>query len=129
MDGTSQTLMFGERFHYDPVFDNMLYDLTGDFSRYPIHKWSAWGWTGGGNGTTHMFGSTRVPMNYKTTESDGKNFVSVNLRMSSFGSGHTGGANFTFSDGSVRFLSDSINMVLYRALSTRQGKEVIQYED
>ncbi|TWU41272.1 Type II secretion system protein G precursor [Novipirellula aureliae] len=129
IDGTSQTLLFGERFHYDPIFDNQLYDSPTKFSRYPIHKWSAWGWTGGGNGTTHLFGSTRVPINYMTSESDGQNYSSVNFRMSAYGSGHSGGANFAFSDGSVRFLTESVNMVLFRALSTKHGNEVIQYEE
>ena len=38
---------------------------------------------------------------------------------------HPGGANFLFGDGSVHFLKDSIDLATYRALGTRNGREVI----
>jgi prepilin-type N-terminal cleavage/methylation domain-containing protein/prepilin-type processing-associated H-X9-DG protein len=40
-------------------------------------------------------------------------------------SNHPGGANFAFSDGSVRFIKDSVNMMTYESLGTRAGGEVI----
>lgn len=43
----------------------------------------------------------------------------------SFQSMHTGGAQFLFGDGSVRFLNDSMNQGVYEALSTIAGEEVI----
>lgn len=42
-----------------------------------------------------------------------------------FRSDHPGGCNFTYADGSVHFLVDSINMETYRALSTISGEEVV----
>ncbi|MGQ9604745.1 MAG: DUF1559 domain-containing protein [Thermogutta sp.] len=40
-----------------------------------------------------------------------------------FGSFHPGGGNFAYGDGSVRFISNTIDLVIYRALSTREGGE------
>ena len=41
------------------------------------------------------------------------------------GSYHPGGAHFAFCDGSVRWLKSSTNQVIWYALTTRDGKEVI----
>ncbi len=41
------------------------------------------------------------------------------------GSYHVGGAHFVFGDGRVRFLSENIDMTLYRALSTRAKGETL----
>jgi prepilin-type N-terminal cleavage/methylation domain-containing protein/prepilin-type processing-associated H-X9-DG protein len=40
-------------------------------------------------------------------------------------SNHPGGSNFAFADGSVKFIKDSINMLVYESLGTRAGGEVI----
>lgn len=42
-----------------------------------------------------------------------------------FGSRHAGGANFAYGDGSVKFLSDGIDIKLYLALGSRNGSEAI----
>ncbi len=44
---------------------------------------------------------------------------------SAFASRHPGGGNFGLGDGSVRFISETIDLAIYRALSTRAGSEVI----
>lgn len=42
-----------------------------------------------------------------------------------FRSHHPGGANFVFGDGSVKFLKNTLNLVTYQSLGTRNGKELI----
>ncbi len=42
---------------------------------------------------------------------------------------HTGGANFAFSDGSVRFFSEGMNLWTLAALTTRQQDELILSQD
>jgi prepilin-type processing-associated H-X9-DG protein len=42
-----------------------------------------------------------------------------------FGSRHSGGLNMLFADGSVRFLKNTINYLVYQGLSTIGGGEVI----
>lgn len=44
-------------------------------------------------------------------------------RTSNFRSEHDGGANFLLADGSVHFITDQINVNIYRALSSIQGQE------
>jgi prepilin-type processing-associated H-X9-DG protein len=59
----------------------------------------------------------------------GGDLLTVWNRAGAFGSGHPGGANFAFADGSVKFLSDSIPLSTLQALSTRAGEEVVSGGD
>ena len=51
--------------------------------------------------------------------------ISGVLMEMSFGSYHIGGAQFTLCGGSVRFITEHVDLNLYRALGTRAGGEVI----
>jgi prepilin-type processing-associated H-X9-DG protein len=45
--------------------------------------------------------------------------------VSNANSNHPGGANFTFADGSVKFLKSTINIQIYWSLGSRNGGEVV----
>lgn len=124
LDGTSNTLLFGERHHFDPAFD-ALPDTPASCKEYPIRQWSAWGWSGGFKGTGHVLGSSRVAINYRVPAGTTQCLPVKDLRLNAFGSGHPGGANFALGDGSVRFLPESIPLVTLQQMSTRAGGEVI----
>ena len=123
--GTSQTLLLGERSHHDPEFDRITAEI--DPASHPLAGWGAWGSAGyqvGSQGDVLL--GTIVPINYRVPpESGAGNWDWEDFRLSCFGSGHFGGANFAFCDGSVRFIRDSIALEHLRALSTRAGGEVI----
>ena len=42
-----------------------------------------------------------------------------------FGSFHPGGAHFSYADGSGHFLNDNIDLILYEALASKNGAEVV----
>jgi len=46
----------------------------------------------------------------------------------SFGSMHTGGCQFARADGSVMFVSQSIDMGIYRAVASKNGGETASFE-
>jgi len=67
-------------------------------------------------------GSTGVPINMRRVPPGDPNFGAYEL---SYGSRHTGGANFVFCDGSVKFIKDSISPAMLSAIGTRNGGEVV----
>ena len=49
----------------------------------------------------------------------------IGLEGNNFSSAHSGGANFVFADGHVKFIGQSLDRLAFRNLSTRKGKEII----
>jgi prepilin-type N-terminal cleavage/methylation domain-containing protein/prepilin-type processing-associated H-X9-DG protein len=133
-DGTSITFLFGERSHRDPEFDRLAFACSPTF--YPLGKMGRWAAvfpTGGGSILERLL-STPVPINYRVPAgTPPEEFLgptgAQNCRLRAFGSGHPGGANFAFVDGSVRFVGDSIPLPTLQALSTRAGGEVVSADD
>ena len=120
-DGTSNTLAFGERNRVDQNFDVV----------YPgvnvIEQHSGWAWANYFPGYDYLYGAA-MPLNWTFTNAgitSDSGFAYQDLRYSTFGSQHVGGANFCFADGSVHFLSDSIPLATLQALATRNGGEVV----
>lgn len=73
-----------------------------------------------GDMSEHL-GSTGVPMNLKAVPPGSAAFAAYEI---SFGSRHTGGANFGMGDGSVRFFGQTIDAQTYSEFGTRNGGEV-----
>lgn len=119
-DGTSNTLMASEVL---VVPDTGLHDLRG---RY-YNTWQG-----------NVLFSTLYPPN--TPVGDRSNYcisaprrpcqaLTATNTVQSVRSNHTGGANFLLCDASVRFISDSTNLVTYQSTGTRQGGEVSPLEE
>lgn len=122
-DGMSNTIMFGERFNYDPVFDAL---PTSYRSGLLLHQWALWGWMGGFKGNGHVTRSSGQSLNYMSPPSCGStDYDCQDKRLQGWGSGHPGGANLGFCDGSSRFVADSVAKITLDALSTRAGDELV----
>ncbi len=126
-DGTSKTLLLGEKYNDDPIFNTI---SSNSRSGLLIHQWSLWGWTGGFKGTGHVTRSGFQPINYQLPNScrGASSFTCQDDRLMSWGSGHPGGANFVLCDGSSRFINDSIASIALLALSTRDKGETVAEE-
>ena len=134
LDGTSNTLLLGERSHYDPNYDSF---FAGGYAQNPMGGWGYWAPSGGQLGLTDLtmssFGQInyRLPFNFANKPGSISSSATFDAsleskqRLSAFGSQHTGGAQVALVDGSVRFLSENIDMNTLRSLSTRGGGEVV----
>ena len=98
-DGTSNTIHIGER-------------PTEDY----------WGWWPLGTGMD-MLGLADFVLDCSEGLHPGKQGDPAHVLH--FWSYHRGGAHFLLCDGSVRFLSDSINHPTFLALGSRNGSEVV----
>jgi prepilin-type N-terminal cleavage/methylation domain-containing protein/prepilin-type processing-associated H-X9-DG protein len=125
-DGTSNTFFFGERYHRDLEYDRRAPVVWPDLPPF-LAQWGMWGYVASPGGLGNVTLSSRVPINYLVPPGGDRD--RVNDRVNAFGSGHPGGANFAFADGSVRFLRDSTPLSTLQALSTRRGGEVVSDGD
>ncbi len=132
-DGTSQTILFGEFFHFDPNFDTFT-NQAGFNSGSTIAGWSRWYPSSGDVGLANLMVGAFAPVNYRipwavgqpgAPSSQGAWFIFQDQRLSSIGSGHPGGANITLSDGSVTFLNESIAQNILRLRCERSDGEIL----
>jgi len=80
------------------------------------------------NFASQSWGTTAHPINFMNASLAANMPTQANPRWDEsigFRSYHAGGANFLMCDGSVRFISETIDGPTYRALASRAGDEVI----
>ncbi len=132
IDGTSMTLLLGERSHTDPNFES--FGTAGWCD--PLSQWGWWAVSSGRKAVGHVTMSAYAPINYRLPFNfDTRNSVDPPItnaqvfqdyfdkRVCSWGSNHVGGANLALADGSVRFFNEQLPLVTLQALSTRAGGE------
>jgi prepilin-type N-terminal cleavage/methylation domain-containing protein/prepilin-type processing-associated H-X9-DG protein len=140
-DGTSNTILFGERYNTDPNWNPYISafgSLFGlNWANIPFYAFYSYGLTS----TVFNYGpfaSGFAPLNFSLPPCSGSNcdLNQAGPRGWCYGSGHIQGANFAFCDGSVRFLTNVINnatkvssvngsVTPLQALCTRAGGEVV----
>jgi prepilin-type N-terminal cleavage/methylation domain-containing protein/prepilin-type processing-associated H-X9-DG protein len=132
-DGSSQTILFGERNHQDANFETFAARSWSD-SLNGLGRWAA---IGGRKSIADVTMSAFVPINYQMpvnfdhrgeasppVSSPGDFSIHEQRRVCAFGSNHPGGANFALADGSVRFLAESLPLDILQALCTRNAQDL-----
>ena len=142
-DGTSNTFLFGE-------MSRFLNEMPADgYMVSNVMQWvgdQAYNWPGGSSRITG--GAFVVPAPNVGPDTTGSSFLGcfaanvafppdwlLNAKVTGgpcntlgqwgFRSFHPGGLNFAFGDGSVKFIKQSISLITYRALGTRNQGEAV----
>ncbi|MBA3312592.1 MAG: DUF1559 domain-containing protein [Planctomycetota bacterium] len=123
IDGSSNTFFVGEVTETQYVNNSNL----------GHRNWPVWsGGNGSGNcnlrpvGSALRFANALFFLNRKTSTADAD--TAGREAELSFGSQHTGGAQFAFGDGAVRFISENVNTTVYAGLASANGKETVSPE-
>jgi prepilin-type N-terminal cleavage/methylation domain-containing protein len=109
-DGTSNTIMVGERASKSKTNVNDSYTHWVGVSEGNTDN-------SGFKGALELAGTTGYAMNTPQAASW--------MFQSWFSSAHVGGAHFIMGDGSIRFVSENVDLNLYKGLSTFGGGEVV----
>ena len=134
LDGTSHTLLFGERSHRDDHWESFVESGWAESLEY-LGRWSA---LGGKKRIGDVTLSTFAPLNYRLPfDFEGRDMVQPalngsrdfqyyeDLRVCAYGSEHAGGVHVAFVDGCVRFLSNGTSDSVLQAAGTRAGEELV----
>jgi prepilin-type N-terminal cleavage/methylation domain-containing protein len=135
-DGTSNTLMIGEA-EPDPDLATIASVQETPNSGRKDH-WAIGGddfdnWEG--TDWSEIGGSTAVRINFRRPAKTLPSPIALDGNADwgayevSFGSRHSGGAQFCSGDGSVRFIPETIDAAVYSALGTRGKSEVVNVEN
>lgn len=119
-DGTTSTILIGERYGFDRHWGALTGRAENDMRAY-----SAWS-----GGPFFSWRSTLAPMNFRLPPSvattppasgSAEYFDLYYRRLMAYGSSHPSGGSLALCDGSVRFVSSSINLITLRELSTKSS--------
>ena len=135
-DGTSNTIAIGEDAGRDERFCSpyiMLDPVAGGdtrglgaYSTSAQRRYWRWADPDAGFGVSGQPNNKFRPMNegtpYPTTTATKGNNAGANDELFSY---HSGGVNCLFGDGSVKFIKDTIGVVVLRGIITAQGGEVL----
>ncbi len=125
LDGSSQTMMVGERSH------NLSYvTWTGRAIGGWLHKTSSFE---GGNDQYSVDPEESFTMILGPVEEGGADGPRTpnhpRAHVEDYASRHPGGVHFLFGDGSVRFVKNQVSTRVYQALATRAGGEIVNASD
>lgn len=141
-DGTSNTLFFGERLGDDGPMNSWFGATIMPTPNPPLqslNQYMLWAAPPSQWALAHVACGASAPINYKFPVVYDQSSYYPNppptidwaqlapmwwARTSSWGSRHSGGANFALVDGGVRFVRDTLELPVLQALSTRAGSEV-----
>jgi prepilin-type N-terminal cleavage/methylation domain-containing protein len=102
--------------------------IVGEISWEEANCYRSWGRGASGN-TIGSCKNAEFGIGVKPYIATNAQPATPNFNSVSFGSQHTGGAQFAVGDGSVRFVSQSIDMATYWGSLTRNGGEVLQSQE
>jgi prepilin-type N-terminal cleavage/methylation domain-containing protein/prepilin-type processing-associated H-X9-DG protein len=145
-DGSSNTILFGERYHGDRNWDTWLpapFTPPPDPPLFAIESYGVWAPVSP-HAVADVTLSGYATINYGTPvywsppppvpppgitppppPVPWSFFLPYyEFRLSAFGSGHGGGANFCLADGSVQFVREGIKLSVLQAFCTRAGNEL-----
>ncbi len=132
LDGTSNTVMFGEGHHRDLNFDT--FTAAGWTSGSNMEGWSRWYPAKGDTGLQNIMGGSFAAINYRIPWAHGQPgapasqnawYIHQDARLSAFGSGHPAGANFVFVDGSTHFISEQVSQNILALICQRSDGNIL----
>ena len=120
-DGTSHTLAVGERLY--TFFDWM--DGATYLGKLPTPTRIC---TDAAKNVRYPINSDPRTVGYYVDDPNAPTGASKTLLMNDlfFSSQHPGGANFCLADGSVQFVRDTIDFIVFQDLATKSGEEIVQ---
>jgi prepilin-type N-terminal cleavage/methylation domain-containing protein/prepilin-type processing-associated H-X9-DG protein len=132
-DGTANTIAVGEAIPFVSGYDGDGLPINTTVQEPYDHGGRKDHWYIGGDDCdnyegcdwSEAMGSTGVPMNIGDGKPLSLSDPLYDAWEISYGSRHPGGANFVFADGSVRFISETIDLKTFKALGTRAGGEPV----